>query len=153
MTLSEVCAADEIDCVSQETRFHVDLEPDSNTVLLHGIDLSIGRAELLFDAMLELRQGVRYGLVGRNGSGKSTLLRAMATGKVVGFPRGISVGYIQVCGPSILFAVPIAMLSLAAFPTAHATVAPTLLPASSSHSKKLWETRDPCCKPYWTPIR
>ena len=45
--------------------------------------------------VLYRRQGVRYGLVGRNGSGKSTLLRAIAGGRVVGFPRGISVGYVH----------------------------------------------------------
>lgn len=52
--------------------------------------------ELLSDAHLQLRRGVRYGLCGRNGVGKSSLLRVIAEGRLVGFPYDvISVHYVQ----------------------------------------------------------
>lgn len=41
---------------------------------------------LLNNTRLRLRRGQRYGLCGHNGAGKSTLMRAIAKGKVDGFP-------------------------------------------------------------------
>ncbi len=41
---------------------------------------------LLNNTILRLRRGQRYGLCGHNGAGKSTLMRAIAQGKVDGFP-------------------------------------------------------------------
>ena len=41
---------------------------------------------LLNNARLVLKRGRRYGLCGANGSGKSTLMKAIAAGKVEGFP-------------------------------------------------------------------
>eukprot|EP00927_Polykrikos_kofoidii_P074106 TRINITY_DN7006_c0_g1_i1.p1 TRINITY_DN7006_c0_g1~~TRINITY_DN7006_c0_g1_i1.p1 ORF type:complete len:656 (-),score=144.33 TRINITY_DN7006_c0_g1_i1:131-1828(-) len=40
--------------------------------------VTAGRQELLYNAVLKLNKGFKYGLIGRNGVGKSTLLRAMA---------------------------------------------------------------------------
>lgn len=48
--------------------------------------LAYGGKILLSSARLRLRPGARYGLCGANGVGKSTLLRAIADGKVEGFP-------------------------------------------------------------------
>jgi len=48
--------------------------------------LAYGGKILLSSARLRLRPGARYGLCGANGVGKSTLLRAIADGKVDGFP-------------------------------------------------------------------
>ena len=48
--------------------------------------LAYGGKILLSSARLKLRPGARYGLCGANGVGKSTLLRAIADGKVEGFP-------------------------------------------------------------------
>lgn len=48
--------------------------------------LAYGGKILLNNAQLRLRRGRRYGLCGANGVGKSTLMRAIANGKVDGFP-------------------------------------------------------------------
>ena len=40
--------------------------------------LYAGKNELLYNAVLKLNKGNKYGLIGRNGVGKSTLLRAMS---------------------------------------------------------------------------
>ena len=48
--------------------------------------LAYGGKILLSGAKLALRKGARYGLCGANGVGKSTLMRAIADGKVDGFP-------------------------------------------------------------------
>ena len=48
--------------------------------------LAYGGKILLSGARMRLLRGARYGLCGANGVGKSTLLRAIADGKVDGFP-------------------------------------------------------------------
>ena len=46
----------------------------------------VGGKILLNNARLVLKRGRRYGLCGANGAGKSTLMKAIAAGKVDGFP-------------------------------------------------------------------
>jgi elongation factor 3 len=53
--------------------------------------LAYGGKILLSGARMRLLRGARYGLCGANGVGKSTLLRAIADGKVDGFPPRASV--------------------------------------------------------------
>lgn len=48
--------------------------------------LAYGGMLLLSHTNLRLLKGHRYGLCGRNGAGKSTLMRAIANGKLEGFP-------------------------------------------------------------------
>ncbi|GAX78040.1 hypothetical protein CEUSTIGMA_g5482.t1 [Chlamydomonas eustigma] len=48
--------------------------------------LAYGGKILLNNARLVLKRGRRYGLCGANGAGKSTLMKAIAAGKVDGFP-------------------------------------------------------------------
>ena len=48
--------------------------------------LAYGGMLLLNHTRLRLLKGHRYGLCGRNGAGKSTLMRAIANGKLEGFP-------------------------------------------------------------------
>ncbi|KAK9473738.1 P-loop containing nucleoside triphosphate hydrolase protein [Dipodascopsis tothii] len=48
--------------------------------------LAYGGKMLLNKTFLRLFKGRRYGLCGRNGAGKSTLMRAIANGKLEGFP-------------------------------------------------------------------
>jgi elongation factor 3 len=48
--------------------------------------LAYGGMLLLSHTKLRLLKGHRYGLCGRNGAGKSTLMRAIANGKLEGFP-------------------------------------------------------------------
>ena len=49
------------------------------------ISLATGQ-ELLSLARITLREGAKYGMVGRNGCGKSTLLRRMASNRIGGWP-------------------------------------------------------------------
>ncbi|CAD7934867.1 unnamed protein product [Amoebophrya sp. A25] len=52
-------------------------------MLLYG-----GGKLLLKSALLELRKGHRYGIVGKNGAGKTTLLTMIASGKIADLPLG-----------------------------------------------------------------
>jgi len=64
------------------------------TVVAHGeeevvntdFSLAYGGMMLLNHTNLTLLRGHKYGLCGHNGAGKSTLMRAIATGKLEGFP-------------------------------------------------------------------
>ncbi|KAJ5378563.1 hypothetical protein N7509_011682 [Penicillium cosmopolitanum] len=51
--------------------------------------------ELLTDAHLRLKAGIRYGLIGRNGTGKSTLLRAMAEKLIPGITHPTRISILQ----------------------------------------------------------
>ncbi|KAJ5994835.1 hypothetical protein N7481_001812 [Penicillium waksmanii] len=51
--------------------------------------------ELLTDAHLRLKAGIRYGLLGRNGTGKSTLLRAMAEKLIPGITHPTRISILQ----------------------------------------------------------
>lgn len=53
-----------IECRSQQSRFHADTL-DSVEVDLKDVSISIGERELLSGAHVRLKEGVRYGLVGR----------------------------------------------------------------------------------------
>ncbi|PYI23815.1 ABC transporter [Aspergillus violaceofuscus CBS 115571] len=101
----------------KQTRFHI-LDQASNEVDVEGITIAVSspqnhaesatttdlkskrkaRAEareLISDAHLRLKAGVRYGLVGRNGTGKSTLLRAIADKLVPGIPHATRIAILQ----------------------------------------------------------
>ncbi|KAJ7853880.1 P-loop containing nucleoside triphosphate hydrolase protein [Mycena leptocephala] len=58
---------------------------------LKAVTISIGERELISSSHLRLKQGVRYGLVGRNGSGKSTLLTAIADKLIPGLSPSIRI--------------------------------------------------------------
>ncbi len=59
---------------SQQSRFHAaTIDPTTNTEIdLNTVNISVGRQDILVDAKLRLKSGVRYALIGRNGSGKSS---------------------------------------------------------------------------------
>jgi len=70
---------------AEQLGFQVRTGPDapsrtgkSMDIEVHEIVIFAGRQELLYNAVLRLSKGHKYGLIGRNGVGKSTLLRAMA---------------------------------------------------------------------------
>lgn len=69
-------------------RFNIEDEPEDTDEKVVDVDFSLayGGMMLLHQTNLTLRRGRRYGLCGPNGAGKSTLMRAIATGKVEGFP-------------------------------------------------------------------
>ena len=70
----------EITAYSQQSRFHRETFDANNTDIdIKGVNISVNNKELLVDAHLRFKPGVRYGMVGQNGVGKS--------GKVVHFCR------------------------------------------------------------------
>ena len=62
----------EIVAYSQQSRFHREtFDANSTDIDLKGVNVSVNNKELLVDAHLRLKFGVRYGMVGQNGVGKS----------------------------------------------------------------------------------
>ncbi|KAJ7167528.1 P-loop containing nucleoside triphosphate hydrolase protein [Mycena filopes] len=78
---------------SQQSRFHSEtLDTDTTLEIdLKAVTISIGERELISSSHLRLKEGVRYGLVGRNGSGKSTLLTAIADKLIPGLSPSIRI--------------------------------------------------------------
>ncbi|KAI8476740.1 MAG: P-loop containing nucleoside triphosphate hydrolase protein [Monoraphidium minutum] len=85
-----------IEATSQVSRFHLEtLDLVSVRGLdLPGVQLAVDSKVLLEDAHLQLKPGVRYGLIGRNGVGKSTLLKVMGERTLIGFPAHLRVCYV-----------------------------------------------------------
>lgn len=85
-----------VQAFSQQSRFHTEtIETLSTDVLLKNVNIIIDDKELLVDATLQFKAGVKYGLYGRNGVGKTTLLKSIADRTLIGFPRGIRVNLIS----------------------------------------------------------
>ncbi|KAG2223216.1 hypothetical protein INT45_006097 [Circinella minor] len=77
---------------SQQSRFHTEtLETSSTGIDLPGVNISVNMNDLLVDAHLKLKEGVRYGLVGQNGTGKTTLMKCLADNILVGLPQNINI--------------------------------------------------------------
>ncbi|KAF8676865.1 ABC transporter [Rhizoctonia solani] len=95
----------QIVATSQTSRFHVDtLTTLSREIDLHQVNISIGIRDILIDAHLRLKTGVKYGLVGRNGQGKSTILKAIADKIIPGIPENLRILLVgQVEGALSLF--------------------------------------------------
>ncbi|HSX21243.1 MAG TPA: ABC-F family ATP-binding cassette domain-containing protein [Gaiellaceae bacterium] len=58
-----------------------------------GLDVSIGKRELLHGASFALERGEHVALVGPNGSGKTTLLQRIVAGEDVRIGHGVKIGY------------------------------------------------------------
>lgn len=71
-----------------ERKYGVPEKEDDGEIEIVNTDFSLayGGMLLLSHTKLRLLKGHRYGLCGRNGAGKSTLMRAIANGKLEGFP-------------------------------------------------------------------
>lgn len=81
-----------IRATSQESRFHTEsITTATKEVDLKDVNLFVGERQLLTDAHVRIKEGVKYGLVGRNGAGKSTLLRALGDGLVPGLPSNVKI--------------------------------------------------------------
>ncbi|KAJ7098765.1 P-loop containing nucleoside triphosphate hydrolase protein [Mycena belliarum] len=80
-----------ISATSQQSRFHAETLDTSLEIDLKGVTISIGERELIVASHLRLKDGIRYGLVGRNGSGKSTLLTAIADKLIPGLSPSIRI--------------------------------------------------------------
>ncbi|KAJ7693913.1 P-loop containing nucleoside triphosphate hydrolase protein [Mycena rosella] len=83
--------ANPITATSQQSRFHTETLDTSLEIDLKAVTISIGERELISASHLRLKQGIRYGLVGRNGSGKSTLLSAIADKLIPGLSPSIRI--------------------------------------------------------------
>ena len=71
-TSTTISPAVEIVAYSQQSRFHREtFDANSTDIDLKGVNVSVNNKELLVDAHLRLKSGVRYGMVGQNGVGKS----------------------------------------------------------------------------------
>lgn len=97
--------------ISQQSRFHTEtLETSSTEIDLSGVNITVNQVDLLVDAHLRLKSGVRYGLVGQNGVGKTgnqaikhqdehiteqllsvVLMRCMADNILVGLPQNVNI--------------------------------------------------------------
>ena len=86
---------DLIQATSQQTRFNILDDVNSKEIDLHGVQLSIGKLDVLSDAHLKLATGVHYALVGRNGIGKSTLMRAISDKIIPGLSRNLRILLLQ----------------------------------------------------------
>ncbi|KAI9026110.1 hypothetical protein DFJ74DRAFT_755563 [Hyaloraphidium curvatum] len=81
---------------TQVSRFYLEsIDTDNKDVDLPGVTLTIDGADFVRDARLQLTAGEHYGLVGRNGTGKTQLLRAIGHGRLLGWPRTVSVLYVE----------------------------------------------------------
>ncbi|PPQ89417.1 hypothetical protein CVT25_002183 [Psilocybe cyanescens] len=85
----------EIVAFSQQSRFHRETFDASDTDIdIKGVNVSVNNKELLVDAHLRLKPGVRYGMVGQNGVGKSVLLSVLGNNVLVGLPQNVRILHI-----------------------------------------------------------
>ncbi|KZV85529.1 P-loop containing nucleoside triphosphate hydrolase protein [Exidia glandulosa HHB12029] len=81
-----------ITATSQVSRFHVDtISTLSQELDLKQVNIAIGNEDLLVDAHVRFKAGIRYGLVGRNGEGKSTLLNVIGNKILPGIPENLRI--------------------------------------------------------------
>jgi len=82
-----VAAAVLADVVKDHKAIEVKEEVDDAEELCNcNFSLAYGNKILLNNTWLKLKRGYRYGLMGQNDSGKTSLMRAIANGKIDGFP-------------------------------------------------------------------
>uniref|UniRef100_A0A8H8CEF3 ABC transporter domain-containing protein n=2 Tax=Psilocybe cubensis TaxID=181762 RepID=A0A8H8CEF3_PSICU len=85
----------EIVAYSQQSRFHRETFDASDIDIdIKGVNVSVNNKELLVDAHLRLKPGVRYGMVGQNGVGKSVLLSVLGNNVLVGLPQNVRILHI-----------------------------------------------------------
>jgi ABC-type molybdenum transport system ATPase subunit/photorepair protein PhrA len=66
-------APSQISATPQQSRFHLaSIEGDTTAIDLETVCIATGEHEVIVDASLRIKEGVRYGLIGRNGCGKSS---------------------------------------------------------------------------------
>ncbi|EGN95068.1 hypothetical protein SERLA73DRAFT_113824 [Serpula lacrymans var. lacrymans S7.3] len=79
---------------SQQSRFHREtLETSSKDIDLADVNISVNQLDLLVDAHLKLKEGVRYGLIGQNGVGKTVLMKCMAD-NILAMPQNLNILHI-----------------------------------------------------------
>jgi hypothetical protein len=50
---------------SRQTRFNPLVQGDASEVDLHDVNISVGEREILVDARVRLKSGIKYGMIGR----------------------------------------------------------------------------------------
>ncbi|KIK95617.1 hypothetical protein PAXRUDRAFT_826848 [Paxillus rubicundulus Ve08.2h10] len=79
---------------SQQSRFHKEtLSTLSRDIDMHTVNICVNNLDLLVDAHLRLKEGVRYGLVGQNGVGKTVLMKCMAE-DILAMPNNLHILHI-----------------------------------------------------------
>lgn len=96
-------------CTSKQTRFDIK-NPVYSELDISGLNITVtssspsaptkGKAkaeglEILNNAILKLKGGTCYALIGRNGTGKSTILKAVAEKLIPGIPKETRIGILQ----------------------------------------------------------
>ncbi|PPQ96874.1 hypothetical protein CVT26_006061 [Gymnopilus dilepis] len=85
----------EIVAYSQQSRFHRETFDASDIDIdIKGVNVSVNNKELLVDAHLRLKPGVRYGMVGQNGVGKSVLMKVLGDNILIGLPQNVRILHI-----------------------------------------------------------
>ncbi|KAF9045124.1 P-loop containing nucleoside triphosphate hydrolase protein [Panaeolus papilionaceus] len=80
---------------SQQSRFHREtFDANSTDIDLKDVNVSVNDRELLVDAHLRLKPGMRYGMVGQNGVGKSVLMSVLGDNILVGLPQNVRILHI-----------------------------------------------------------
>ncbi|KAF8961954.1 P-loop containing nucleoside triphosphate hydrolase protein [Flammula alnicola] len=88
-------SAVELVAYSQQSRFHREtFDASSIDIDIKGVNVSVNNKELLVDAHLRLKPGVRYGMVGQNGVGKSVLMSVLGNNILVGLPQNVRILHI-----------------------------------------------------------
>ncbi|KAI9293390.1 P-loop containing nucleoside triphosphate hydrolase protein [Neoconidiobolus thromboides FSU 785] len=81
---------------SQVSRFHsATIETLAKEIDLKDVNITINDKEILVDAKLLIKGGVRYGMIGRNGVGKSTLFKVLSEDTLIGLPTNLRILAIQ----------------------------------------------------------
>ncbi|KAH7922337.1 P-loop containing nucleoside triphosphate hydrolase protein [Leucogyrophana mollusca] len=79
---------------SRQSRFHQEtLTTGSKDIDLATVNISVNQVELLVDAHLRLKEGVRYGLIGQNGVGKTVLMKCMSE-DILSMPNNLNILHI-----------------------------------------------------------
>ncbi|KAG1728289.1 P-loop containing nucleoside triphosphate hydrolase protein [Suillus paluster] len=79
---------------AQQSRFHREtLVTSSKDIDMQTVNITVNNLDILVDAHLRLKEGVRYGLVGQNGVGKTMLMKCMAD-NILAMPSNLNILHI-----------------------------------------------------------
>ncbi|ORY88253.1 P-loop containing nucleoside triphosphate hydrolase protein [Leucosporidium creatinivorum] len=90
-TTPSTSSTSHIKCSAQQSRFHAATLDTTTEVDIKDLTISVGEKDLLASAHLRLKNGVRYGLVGRNGTGKSSIFTALSEGLIPGLSPSLRI--------------------------------------------------------------
>ncbi|TEB19224.1 P-loop containing nucleoside triphosphate hydrolase protein [Coprinellus micaceus] len=85
-----------ITAYSQQSRFHREtFDANTTDIDIKGVNISVGQKDILVDAHLRFKAGVKYGMVGQNGVGKSVLMSVLGNNILIGLPQNVRFLHIQ----------------------------------------------------------